>query len=35
MHTEVWAVFSGVRLPHLHDEDVFAAAIDPYLKQLL
>lgn len=34
-HTEIWAIFSDVRLPHLHEEDAFAAAIDPYLKQLL
>ena len=34
-HTEIWAVFSGIQLPHLDDEDGFAAAIDPYLKQLL
>jgi hypothetical protein len=34
-HTEIWAVFSDVQLPPLHDEDAFAAAIDPYLKQLL
>ncbi|HXL25265.1 MAG TPA: hypothetical protein VN952_01230 [Chthoniobacterales bacterium] len=34
-HTEIWAVFSGIQLPHLYDEDGFAAAIDPYLKQLL
>jgi hypothetical protein len=34
-HTEIWAVISGVQLPPLHDEDAFAAAIDPYLKQLL
>jgi hypothetical protein len=34
-HTEIWAVFSGIRLPHLYDEEGFAEAIDPYLKQLL
>jgi hypothetical protein len=34
-HTETWAVFSGIQLPLPHDEDDFAAAIDPYLKQLL
>jgi hypothetical protein len=34
-HTEIWAVFSDVQLPPLHDEDAFATAIDPYLKQLL
>jgi hypothetical protein len=34
-HTEIWAVFSGIQLPPVHDEDAFAAAIDPYLKQLL
>ena len=34
-HTEIWAVFSGIRLPHLYDEEGFAEAIDPYLNQLL
>jgi hypothetical protein len=34
-HTEIWVVFSGIRLPHLYDEEAFAEAIDPYLKQLL
>jgi hypothetical protein len=34
-HTEIWAVFSGVQLPHLHNEDAFAEAIEPYLQQLL
>jgi len=34
-HTEIWAVFSGIRLPHLYDEEGFAEAIDPYIKQLL
>jgi hypothetical protein len=34
-HTEIWAVFSDVQLPPLQDEDAFATAIDPYLKQLL
>jgi hypothetical protein len=34
-HTEIWAVFAGIRLPHLYDEEGFAEAIDPYLKQLL
>jgi hypothetical protein len=34
-HTEVWAVFSGLQLPPFQDEDAFANAIDPYLKQLL
>jgi hypothetical protein len=34
-HTEIWAIFSDVHLPHFHEEDAFAAAIDPYLKQLL
>ena len=34
-HSEIWAVFSGVQLPPLHDEDAFATAIDPYLKQPL
>jgi hypothetical protein len=34
-HTEVWAVFSGLQLPPIQDEDALAKAIDPYLKQLL
>jgi hypothetical protein len=34
-HTEIWTVFSNVQLPSLDDEDAFATAIDPYLKQLL
>jgi hypothetical protein len=34
-HTEIWVVFSGIRLPHLYDEEAFAEAIDPYLKHLL
>jgi hypothetical protein len=34
-HTEVWAVFSGLQLPPIQDEDALARAIDPYLKQLL
>jgi hypothetical protein len=34
-HSESWAVFSGIQLPPLHEEDAFATAIDPYLKQLL
>jgi hypothetical protein len=34
-HTEVWAVFSGLQLPPIQDEDALAKAVDPYLKQLL
>jgi hypothetical protein len=31
----VWMVVSGVQWPSIRDEDAFATAIDPFLKQLL
>ena len=34
-HTEIWMVVSGVQWPSIRDEDAFATAIDPFLKQLL
>jgi hypothetical protein len=35
LHTEIWAVFSGVKLPDPTDEDAFLQTLEPYAKQLL
>jgi hypothetical protein len=34
-HSEVWIVVAGIEWPSIRDEDAFASAIDPFLKQLL